>query len=207
MNVIQAITQAATEIGAVKKNEQNRHQGFNFRGIDAVVNASSAALHRAGVVVIPEVIEKEIKESRTAKGAVMCNVYLTVKYHFHGPEGDTVTATVPSESFDSGDKATAKAMSVALRTAMLQVLMLPTDEPDPDEHSYERAPEPEITSTQANRLADLWDTLEFTAENATKSVTWASQGRTTDPTKLTQAEADRIITELERRLNTKEVAA
>jgi hypothetical protein len=41
---------------------------------------------------------------------------------------------------DSGDKATAKAMSVAYRTALLQVLCLPTDEPDPDSHTYERAP-------------------------------------------------------------------
>jgi hypothetical protein len=41
---------------------------------------------------------------------------------------------------DSGDKATAKAMSVAMRTALLQALCLPTDEPDPDATSYERAP-------------------------------------------------------------------
>lgn len=207
MNVIQAITQAATEIGAVKKYEQNRHQGFNFRGIDAVVNASSAALHKAGVVVVPRLLEKETRESRTSKGSVMCNVYLTVAYDFHGPEGDMITATVASESFDSGDKATAKAMSVALRTAMLQVLMLPTDEPDPDEHSYERAPEPGVTETQASKLADLWDALEFTAEKATAAVSWASMGRTSDPTQLTQAEADRIITELEARIKIKEEAA
>jgi hypothetical protein len=30
-------------------------------------------------------------------------------------------------------------MSVAFRTALLQALCLPTDEPDPDEHVYERA--------------------------------------------------------------------
>jgi hypothetical protein len=40
---------------------------------------------------------------------------------------------------DSGDKATAKAMSVAFRTALLQVFFLPTDEKDPDEDSFVRA--------------------------------------------------------------------
>lgn len=140
MNIVQALAQAATEIGAVGKKERNTHQGFNFRGIDTVVNATAPALHRAGVIIVPEVLEKETRESRTAKGSVMCNVYLTVAYTFYGPEMDKITATVAAESFDSGDKATAKAMSVALRTALLQVLGLPTDEPDPDTYSYERAP-------------------------------------------------------------------
>jgi hypothetical protein len=40
---------------------------------------------------------------------------------------------------DAGDKATAKAMSVAFRTALLQSLSLPTDDVDPDAHSYERS--------------------------------------------------------------------
>ena len=41
---------------------------------------------------------------------------------------------------DGGDKATAKAMSVAFRIALLQALALPTSEPDPDSTSYERSP-------------------------------------------------------------------
>ena len=43
---------------------------------------------------------------------------------------------------DSGDKATAKAMSVAFRTALLQVFFLPTDEKDPDEDSFVRTSTP-----------------------------------------------------------------
>jgi hypothetical protein len=39
---------------------------------------------------------------------------------------------------DTSDKATAKAMSVALRTYLLQTLMLPTDEKDPDADYHER---------------------------------------------------------------------
>jgi hypothetical protein len=52
-------------------------------------------------------------------------------------DGGTITATVASEAFDSGDKATAKAMSVALRTFLLQAFMLPTDDKDPDADTYE----------------------------------------------------------------------
>ena len=48
-----------------------------------------------------------------------------------------MSGLVAAEAFDSGDKATAKAMSVALRTFLLQLLALPTDEPDPDSFTYE----------------------------------------------------------------------
>lgn len=55
---------------------------------------------------------------------------------------DFITCITQGEAFDSGDKATAKAHSVAFRTAMLQTLCLPTDEKDPDVDTYERAAAP-----------------------------------------------------------------
>jgi len=50
---------------------------------------------------------------------------------------------------DSGDKATAKAMSVAFRTALLQSLSLPTDEVDPDATSYERSSGTDVLAPSA----------------------------------------------------------
>jgi hypothetical protein len=128
-------------VGAVRKADRNSSQNFNFRGIDAVVNAVSPALRHYGVVVTPELQSVEygtveIGKNRTAMG----HVRVVVKYTFTAEDGSSLTATVPGEAMDSGDKATAKAMSVAFRTALLQALALPTDEPDPDSQSYERAP-------------------------------------------------------------------
>lgn len=129
------------DVGAVAKDGRNAQQGFNFRGIDAVVNAVSPALRRHHVVVSPKLLSVERSTSPTNKGGTVNNVYVVVRYRFHGPAGDHLDATVAAESFDSGDKATAKAMSVAYRTALLQALCLPTDDPtDPDEHNYERGP-------------------------------------------------------------------
>jgi hypothetical protein len=129
------------EVGAVKKGDFNEGQRFNFRGIDAVVNAVSPALRKHGIVVTPKIesvdyTTVEIGRNRTPMG----HVRVVVTYTFHHVGGGAITATVPGEAMDSGDKATAKAMSVAFRTALLQALSLPTDEPDPDSHSYERAP-------------------------------------------------------------------
>ena len=129
------------DAGAVRKSERNTHQNFNFRGIDAVVNAVSPALRKHGVVVLPTVNEciyetVIVGQNKTAMG----HIRVDVTYAFYAPDGSTVSARVSAESMDSGDKATAKAMSVAFRTALLQVLCLPTDDTDPDASTYERSP-------------------------------------------------------------------
>jgi len=140
-NVYSAMAAVMSEVGAVKKGDRNTSQNFSFRGIDAVVNAVSPALRAHGIIVTPKVetfdySTVEIGKNRTPMG----HVRVIVTYTFHHVGGGVITATVPGEAMDSGDKATAKAMSVAFRTALLQALSLPTDEPDPDSHSYERAP-------------------------------------------------------------------
>jgi hypothetical protein len=139
--IFRVLAEAKKSIGAVGKNDTNQIQKFKFRGIDAVVNAVAPVFNDLGVITVPEVLEHEYETVVIgAKQTQMGHVRLVVKYHFYGPEGDCVTATVASESMDSGDKATPKAMSVAFRTALLQVLNLPTDEPDPDSETYERSP-------------------------------------------------------------------
>ena len=141
----QSLIEVMKEVGAVGKNDRNTSQGFAFRGIDAVINAVSPAFQKHKVIVIPTVVDKETTMIESAKGKAMTHVQLKVAYTFYGHEGDFLSATVYSEAMDYGDKATAKAMSVALRTALLQTLALPTDEVDPDAQSYERSaakPEP-----------------------------------------------------------------
>lgn len=135
-----ALNRVKSEIGAVGKDSRNVSQNFNFRGIDAVVNAAAPALNKHGVIVTPEVISHTYETVEVGKNRTpMAHVMLMVCYRFWGPAGDCVESTVFSESMDSGDKAAAKAMSVAYRIALLQTLNLPTDEPDPDSESYERS--------------------------------------------------------------------
>lgn len=140
MEIVKLINRCMEDAGAVRKTERNNHQNFNFRGIDSVVNAVSPAFRKHGVVVIPQVNDciyetVTIGQNRTQ----MSHVRVNVTYTFHAPDGSSIAATVSAESMDSGDKATAKAMSVAFRTALLQTLCLPTDDTDPDADTYVRS--------------------------------------------------------------------
>ena len=136
-DVTDALTQVMEDVRAVAKNDRNTHQNFQFRGIDAVVNAVGPALRDRGVVVVPtlESCTYEAVQTSTGKPANSCRVVVTYTFH----KGDSSLAcSVAAEAWDNGDKAAPKAMSVAFRTALLQALALPTDEPDPDSHTYER---------------------------------------------------------------------
>jgi len=138
VTVHEALVAVMEQVGAVGKHERNQQQGFNFRGIDAVVNAAQPALVAHKIVVRPRLVSVDYSSGTTAKGAVLTLVRGVVAYLFTGPAGDELEAVVAAEAFDSGDKATAKMMSVAFRTALLQTLTLPTDDKDPDSVTYER---------------------------------------------------------------------
>jgi hypothetical protein len=128
------------DVGAVRKNDKNQAQGFKFRGIDAVVNAVYPALCKHGLVIIPSVLEHEYETVTIgAKGTQMGRVSMEVGYAIKAPDGSLVNGSVRAEAMDTGDKATAKCMSVAYRTFLLQTFCLPTDEPDPDHDVYERS--------------------------------------------------------------------
>jgi hypothetical protein len=129
------------EIKAVEKGEKFSAPGmgqYNFRGIDAVMNAAGPAFRKFGVLSMPLVERIEYRDVKTANQKPAREVTMRVRYRFYGPRGDYLDAVVCGESMDSGDKGTAKAMSVAYRTALLQVLCLPTHDTDPDAQGYER---------------------------------------------------------------------
>lgn len=138
VTAIQAVAEVMKEVSSVGKEGFNDFDKYNFRGIDGVMNAVGPALRKHGVVTIPLIEEIHHGTTTTGKGAVMTQIRLKMRLQWYGPAGDHVDTVVWGEAFDRGDKATAKAHSVAYRTAVLQTLCLPTQEPDPDESSYEQ---------------------------------------------------------------------
>jgi hypothetical protein len=125
------------EVQGIAKKEKNAAQNFNFRGIDAVMNAVGPALRKHGGYLTQSIISVDYSTMASKNGGSLNIVRGVIRFNIFGSEGEPVTGDVAAESFDSGDKATAKMMSVALRTFLLQALALPTDEPDPDLAIYE----------------------------------------------------------------------
>jgi hypothetical protein len=157
--VFQAWAKVMDEVQAVRKGDRNTQQNFNFRGIDAVVNAVGPALRKHGVFIVPEEI-LNVTYATVAVGqkqTPMRECTMRARWRVYGPAGDSFAFESCGEALDSGDKATAKTHSVAYRTALLQALCIPTDEPDPDSQTYERAPEPERRAERVRPTAPVTD--------------------------------------------------
>lgn len=132
-NIYQSITEILSEVPAIKKTKKNTTQGFMFRGIDDVMNTFQPLLAKHKVFIVPQVIEQTREERQTLKGATLIYSICKVKYTFYAEDGSTIEAVVIGEGMDSGDKATNKAMAIAMKYAMFQVFCIPTEEmKDPD---------------------------------------------------------------------------
>lgn len=151
LTVHQALSKVMGDVQAVRKDSKNQAQKFLFRGIDAVLNAVGPALRKHGVTILPEDVEVHRNNGTTASGKQTAEVVVKVTYRVYGPAGDSIHGKVAAEAMDFGDKAIAKAMSVAYRTFLLQALTIPTDEPDPDSESYERGAPSGTGASQENR--------------------------------------------------------
>lgn len=146
----ESITQVMAKVSGVAKRDRNEQQQFNFRGIDAVVNAVGPALREVGGFIVSTIKEKNYEYGTTKTGTVTVQSYLTIEFAWHGTDGgEPIRGSVACEARDTSDKATAKAMSVGYRTFLLQTLMLPTDEKDPDADYIENKAEPK-TAAKSN---------------------------------------------------------
>ena len=139
------IGQAMRKIGAIGKTSENTQQKYKFRGIDAVYNALNPVMSELGLFVCPEILDHRREERETesmyngqTKRSVLKYSILTIKYTLYAPDGSNISCVVVGEGMDSGDKASNKAMSVALKYACFQLFMIPTEEMiDPDTESPE----------------------------------------------------------------------
>lgn len=121
------------DIGAIGKDKRNTQQGFNYRGVDDVMNVLHPLLVKHGVLTVPTVMEHTREQRTTGKGNTILYSIVKLRVDLIAEDGSSVSATVIGEGMDSGDKATNKAMSVAYKYAMFQLLCIPTEEmKDPD---------------------------------------------------------------------------
>lgn len=168
----EALNAVMAEVREVRKTERNQAQKFTFRGIDNVVNAVAGPLRKHKVRLKVDNLEHTITGKQNAKGNPVTFVTVKNKYTWVGPDGQTEENTVVAEAMDFSDKATAKANSVALRTFLLQALMLPTDDVDPD-HDY-------IQETRPQQAGPDWadnyqKALEKGPDNFAAFLQWAKK--------------------------------
>jgi len=146
------------DVGAIGKDQKNTQQGFKFRGIDQFVNALYPALTKHGVFMSPRAtsFSHELKDvvRGSGKAGVDKHVSIMMEYDFYAEDGSKVTVgPVPAEGLDSGDKATNKALSAALKYALIQTFSIPTEDmAEADFESPEIGTAKAVTATETSTV-------------------------------------------------------
>lgn len=131
--IYKKMSEVMRDIGSVGKDQKNQAQGFKFRGIDQFVNSLYPALTKHGVFMAPRCVSEqhELKEVTRGSGKAGVDKHVTIlmEYDFFAEDGSKVTVgPIPAEGLDSGDKATNKALSAALKYALIQTFAIPTED-------------------------------------------------------------------------------
>lgn len=174
----ETITNVMNDIVAIGKTRKNVAQNFQFRGIDDVTNSLHPIFAQHGLYVIPRVVSERSEERTTKSGGVLIHRMITMEFDLIDKTGDKITVgPIIGEAMDSGDKASNKAMSIALKYMLFQTFLIPTEEmKDPDHDSYE------ITHSKNSRvkqekqeitLIDLIEEIESYGLPRDRVETWA----------------------------------
>lgn len=198
MNIYQSITKILEEVPAIGKNKKNTTQGFMFRGIDDVMNTFQPLLAKHKVFMVPQILEQTREERQTSKGGTLIYSICKIKYIFYAEDGSSIEAIVVGEGMDSGDKATNKAMAIAMKYAMFQVFCIPTEEmkdPDGETPPPSKKKEIKIQSSQIQILEKY-----YIGDNMTKLLNANGLAKLED---MTMAKASEIIKKLKEKVEEK----
>jgi len=130
--VHELMTLVMRDVRNVGKDGHNKSQNYNFRGVDDAIGALAQPLRDHGVFMTPEVLDFKT-EVRGRQNAVL----MRIAFHFYGPAGDKVTSITLGEGSDFADKAANKAMSAALKYALIHTFMIPVDSKSLDDADRE----------------------------------------------------------------------
>jgi hypothetical protein len=150
--IFKKINSILQEVDAIGKNKKNEQQGYKFRGIDDMYNALHPLFAIHGVFITSDILSSKREERQTKNGGNLIYTIVTCKFTFYAEDGTNVSSTLEGEAMDSGDKSTNKAMSTALKYALMQMFLIPTEEQldteykSPEVKAKKDKPEPTINT-------------------------------------------------------------
>ena len=124
LKIFQVLPALVADVQAVGKDHTNTFHKYKYRSVDDLMAALHPLLSKHGVAVIPQYSEYQVHQL----GGKECRVTLKLSLNWVAADGSSLTTTTYGEGIDNGDKATYKAMAGAIKYAILQTLMVPTEE-------------------------------------------------------------------------------
>jgi ERF superfamily len=147
LNLRQKLAEVRRRIGYVQKRGHNELSNYSYVTAADIAGSVGDILAELGVVVIPR-LEDISYESAVGRGEATRMARVVMAYTFADVDsGEEVIAKVAGQGLDAGDKAPYKAMTGALKYALLQSFLLATGDDPEDERVDAR-----FTTAHSERL-------------------------------------------------------
>jgi hypothetical protein len=133
LNLRQKLAEVRRRIGYIQKRGRNERFNYSYVTAADIAGAVGDILSELGVVVIPS-LENITYESTAGRGETTRLARVVMAYTFADVDsGEEIVAKVAGQGLDVGDKAPYKAMTGALKYALLQSFLLATGDDPEDE--------------------------------------------------------------------------
>jgi hypothetical protein len=165
LSLRQKLAVVRRRISYVQKRGHNERKNYNYVTAADIAGAVGDILAELGVVVVPRLESISHEPARTSRSEVEHVARVVMAYTFMDVDtAEEITVKVAGEGLDAGDKAPYKAMTGALKYALLQSFLLATGD-DPEEErtnpanhfssANEHRSEPLVTAEQMHELRQL----------------------------------------------------
>ncbi len=163
LSLRQKLAEVRRRIGYVQKRGHNERFNYSYVTAADIAGSIGDILAELGVVVIPS-LEEISYESAASRGGATPMARVIMAYTFADVDSDEeVIATAAGQGLDAGDKAPYKAMTGALKYALLQTFLLATGDDPEDERVDARFNQPNSNRTiNAEQVRDLEKRIEDT---------------------------------------------
>jgi hypothetical protein len=153
LNLREKFAEVRRRLGYIRKRGHNERHNYSYVMAADLAGSVGDILAELGVVVIPQLQSISTETPRSSNERI---ARIVMNYRFvDACSGEELTVRVAGEGADTGDKAPYKAMTGALKYALLQSFLLASgDDPEDERGEMRNVPVPErpITPEQVREL-------------------------------------------------------
>ncbi len=156
-SLVSKLSEVMAAVERVAKRGHNQHFNYDFATESDITAAIRKELAARQIMMVPHVESLTWRQVQTRNGVndVCCAM---VEFNLYdGESGDAMKFRIPGEGQDAGDKCVPKALTSALKYALLKLFMIPTG--DDPERDTAKAPTPATRKKDARLTPDAPATL------------------------------------------------
>ncbi|RKH05039.1 ERF family protein [Corallococcus carmarthensis] len=152
-SLVRKLAEVMGEVERVPKSGRNDFHRYDYATEADIVSAVRKAMADRALMLIPSVVKTEWREVERNKGGKDRIATLTVRFTLtDGDSGEERSFEVLGEGQDQGDKATYKALTGAVKYALLKLFLIPTGD-DPEDDGQGQSQQSQRGSQQRPRQA------------------------------------------------------